>query len=184
MILAIDSRRITNFISVVERIKLRLKCFNIVAYKLLGGETAVTIRQAAISVRYKPQSVEEFLKKKGVQSWKVQMPNNCIADMIPLSTAAAYWKHLNGSGKGNILTKLGQEMCNCLEEGKAIAAESELCYEPVKRMNVEECSFPNRQISKEASERTSSSFKQKVDSLEKRLVQLEQQLAQLQVQHE
>lgn len=184
MILAINSSRITNFTSVVERIKLRLKCFNIVAYKLLGGETAVTIRQAAISVRYKPQNVEEFLKKKGIQSWKVQMPNNCFADMIPLSTAAAYWNHLNSSGKGNILTKLGQEMCNYLEEDKALAVESNICCEPVKRMNVEECSFPNRQISKATSERTSSSFKQKVDSLENRLFQLEQQLAKLQVQHE
>lgn len=184
MILVINHPKVTDVLLVVERIKMRCKYFKIVAYKLFGGETVVTVRQSAVSVRQKPQSFEEFLKKKGVQSWKVKMPNNCIADMIPLSTAAAYWKHLNASGKGNMLTKLGQEMCNCLGEGKAVDAESELYSRSVKSMDVEQCGFPNRKIPKEAWEKTSSSVKQRVDSLEKRLGQLEQQLTKLQVQHE
>lgn len=185
MILAINSTTInTDLLSVVERIKFRLKCFNIVAYKLLGGETVVTVRQAAVSVRQKPQSFKEFLKKKEVKAWKVQMPNNCIADMIYLSTAGAYWQYLNASGRGNILTKLGQEMCRCLEEGKRLAAESELCSESIKSMDFKQCDFPSRKISKETWEKTSSGFKQRVDSLEKRLGQLEQQLEKLQVQHE
>lgn len=184
MLLAINSLRTSNFLSVVERIKLKLKCFNIVAYHLLGGGTVVTIRQTAISVRQKPQNCEEFLKKKGFQSWKVQMPNNCIADMIPLSTAAVYWKYLNSSGKGNILTKLAQEMYKCLEEGKTVVTDSEFWAEQIKNMDVKQCTFPNRKISKEASEKNSSSFKQRVDSLEKRLGELEQQLVNMQVQHE
>jgi glycerate-2-kinase len=185
MILAINSTTInTDLLSVVERIKLRLKCFNIVAYKLLGGETVVTVRQAAVSVRQKPQSFKEFLKKKEVKAWKVQMPNNCMADMIPLSSAAAYWQYLNTSGKGNVLTKLGEQMCNCLGEDKGVVVESEPYSVQVKSMEVEQCGFPNRKISQETWEITSSGVKQRVDSLENRLGQLEQKLAKLQVQNE
>lgn len=100
----------TNFLLAVERFKIKGKYLSIVAYKLQNGEVAITLRQAAVSVKKTPPTVKEFMRDRGIRPWKVQMPNHCITDMIALSAVAKYWKHLNESGQGNLLTKLGQEM--------------------------------------------------------------------------
>jgi hypothetical protein len=93
----------------LERIRLRHKLFRVMAYKLANGETAITTRQMAIAVRKSPKSAKEFLRKTGIRPIKVQMPNRVVTDMIPISTAAAFWKYLNESGKGNTLTRVAQK---------------------------------------------------------------------------
>lgn len=100
----------TNLLAAVERIKLEYKYLKIIAYKLPDEETAVTLRQMALAVRHHPRTAKKFIKKVGVRPIKVQMPNHCIADMVDLPTTAAFWKSLNESGQGNLLTRLGQEM--------------------------------------------------------------------------
>ncbi|WP_337884484.1 hypothetical protein [Fischerella thermalis] len=93
-----------------ERIRMKHKNFRVIAYKLPNGQTAITVRQMAVAVQKPSKNAKEFLRITGVRPWKVQMPNRCITDMISLSTVAAYWKHLNESGKGNIQTRLGQQL--------------------------------------------------------------------------
>ncbi len=100
----------TNLLPAIERIKIRHKLLKLTAYKLPNQETVVTTRQMALSVRLPEKTAKEFMRKNGLRPWKVLMPNRCVADGVPLSIAAAYWKHLNELGKGNALTKLGQEL--------------------------------------------------------------------------
>ncbi|QIR37266.1 hypothetical protein HCG51_11445 [Tolypothrix sp. PCC 7910] len=87
----------------LERIRLKHQLFRVIAYKLVNGQTAITTRQMAVAVRKPPKTAKEFLKKTGIRSVKVQMPNRVVTDMIPISTVAAFWKYLNESGKGNTL---------------------------------------------------------------------------------
>lgn len=100
----------TNLLPAIKRIKIRHKLLKLTAYKLPNQETVVTTRQMALSVRLPEKTAKEFMRKNGLRPWKVLMPNRCVADGVPLSIAAAYWKHINELGKGNALTKLGQEI--------------------------------------------------------------------------
>lgn len=99
----------STLLNTIQRIRLRHNYFSVMAYKLANGQTAITTRQMAIAVQKPPKCAKEFIRKVGVRPVKVQMPNRCVADMIPVSVAAAFWKHLNESGKGNVFTLLGQQ---------------------------------------------------------------------------
>ncbi|NJL64039.1 MAG: hypothetical protein HC903_22155 [Methylacidiphilales bacterium] len=87
---------------------MKYKIFKLIAYKLVNGQTAVTTRQMAVAVCKSASSAERFLEKQRISPIKVMLPNHLVADMIPLSIAVEFWKSLNNSGRGNILTKLGQ----------------------------------------------------------------------------
>ena len=89
---------------------MKSRYFKIIAYRLADGETVISLRQMALTVRHAPQTAKEFIRKKGVKPWKVRMPNRNVAEAIPLSLAVAYWKYLEESGKGNQFTKLGQQL--------------------------------------------------------------------------
>lgn len=89
---------------------MKRKYLKIIAYRLPNGETAITVRQMALSVRHKPQIAKKFLKKQGICPITVQLPNHRLTDMVPLSTAAAFWEYLDASGQGNSFTKVGREM--------------------------------------------------------------------------
>ncbi|PAX52240.1 hypothetical protein CK510_20345 [Brunnivagina elsteri CCALA 953] len=93
----------------IERIKIRRKFFRVIAYKLIDGEIVITIRQMAISVKKTLHTAKEFMRKMKIRPIKVQMPNRSVTDMIPLSVAVVFWKYLNESGKGNSLSRIGQE---------------------------------------------------------------------------
>lgn len=109
----------THLLPPVERKKIKRKYLKLITYKLPNGETAITVRQMALSVRNKPQIAKKFLKKMGIRPITVQLPNHRIADMVSLSTVAAFWEYLEESGQGNSFTKLGREMLvdifNCQE---------------------------------------------------------------------
>lgn len=93
-----------------ERVKLKYKSLKIVTYKLPNGETTITLRQADVAVKKPPLNVKRFLKKIGEQLREVKMPNQCTTDMITLSAVAQYWRYLNCSKQGNLLTELGEEL--------------------------------------------------------------------------
>jgi hypothetical protein len=49
------------------------------------------------------------MRKNGVEPMRVQMLNRSVTDMTTISIVLAFWKYLNESGKGNVLTRVGQE---------------------------------------------------------------------------
>jgi hypothetical protein len=97
------------FLPAIKRIKMRRKLFRVSAYKLANGETAITTRQMAISVKKPLYIAKEFIRKMGVKPIQVQMPNHSVTDMISVSTVLDFWRYLNESGQGNPLTKVAQK---------------------------------------------------------------------------
>ena len=87
---------------------MRYKLFTVVAYKLENGETVMTTRQMAVAVHKSPKTASEFMRNMGITPLQVLLPNRIVTDMIPVEIALAFWKSLNESDKGNVLTKLGQ----------------------------------------------------------------------------
>ncbi|MGB3757322.1 MAG: hypothetical protein WBA07_13260 [Rivularia sp. (in: cyanobacteria)] len=96
-----------DFLVAIERIKIKHKLFRVIAYKLATGETAITTRQMAVSVKKPSYTARQFMRKMGVEPVRVQMPNRSVTDMISISIVMAFWKSLNESGEGNPLTKIG-----------------------------------------------------------------------------
>lgn len=93
----------------IERVRLKHKLFRLVTYRLENGETAVTTRQMAISVKKPLYTAKEYIRKRNIQVVKVQMLNRSITDMVYISTVLEFWKSLNSSRKGNALTVIGQQ---------------------------------------------------------------------------
>ena len=98
-----------DFFVAIERIKIKHKLFRVIAYKLATGDTAITTRQMAVSVKKPSYAARQFMRKMGVEPIRVQMPNRSVTDMISISIVTAFWKSLNESGEGNPLTKIGQK---------------------------------------------------------------------------
>ena len=98
-----------DYLIAVERIKIKHKLFRVIAYKLATGDTAITTRQMAFSVKKPFYTARQFMRKMGVEPIRVQMPNRSITDMIHMEVVTAFWKSLNESGEGNPLTIIGQK---------------------------------------------------------------------------
>ncbi len=101
-----------DFIITIERIKMKRSLFRVIAYKLANGETAITTRQMAISVKKPLYTAQEFMRQMKVEPIRVQMPNRSVTDMISVSIVLDFWTYLNESGQGNLLTKIGQQYLN------------------------------------------------------------------------
>lgn len=114
----------------VKLITWKWKDFSANAYQLPDGSIAMSYRQMALKVCQNKNAAKEFVLKANLPQIQVRFENSLSGTLVPLSSVADYWKHVNFSNPKTIPAFLGWR---AIEEYLAEVEQRPLCSWPTQR---------------------------------------------------